>query len=54
MVLASIVLWLTARVWRHALERAGIVGVTPHMFRRNEHVNPLTAELLDRAFARGD
>lgn len=76
------------RQLRTVLERAGIVGVTPHMFRRtvatvindqasvdlaaqllghtdpkvtiehyirrNEHVNPLTAELLDRAFARGD
>lgn len=76
------------RQLRTVLERAGIVGVTPHMFRRtvatvineaasvdlaaqllghtdpkvtiehyirrNEHVNPLTAELLDRAFARED
>ena len=25
-----------------------------HYIRRNEHVNPLTAELLDRAFARED
>lgn len=74
------------RQLRTVLERAGIVGVTPHMFRRtvatvineaasvdlaaqllghtdpkvtiehyirrNEHVNPLTAELLDQAFAR--
>ncbi|MEJ7831491.1 MAG: tyrosine-type recombinase/integrase [Nocardioides sp.] len=76
------------RQLRTVLERAGIVGVTPHLFRRtvatvineaasvdlaaqllghtdpkvtiehyirrNEHVNPLTAELLDQAFARGD
>lgn len=74
------------RQLRTGLERAGIVGVTPHMFRRtvatvinetasvdlaaqwlghtdpkvtiehyirrNERVNPLTAELLDQAFAR--
>lgn len=25
-----------------------------HYIRRNEHVNPLTAELLDAAFARAD
>lgn len=76
------------RQLRTVLERAGIGGVTPHMFRRtvatvindrasvdlaaqllghtdpkvtiehyirrNEHVNPLTAELLDQAFAQED
>ncbi|WP_218031376.1 tyrosine-type recombinase/integrase [Nocardioides psychrotolerans] len=76
------------RQLRTVLERAGITGVTPHMFRRtvatvineaasvdlaaqllghtdpkvtiehyirrNEHVNPLTAELLDQAFAQED
>lgn len=75
-----------SRSLRQVLERAGITGVSPHMFRRtvataihdnaslqlaaellghtdsritaqhyirrSEHVNPATAELLDRAFAR--
>ena len=77
-----------SRSLRQVLERAGITGVSPHMFRRtvataihdnaslqlaaellghtdsritaqhyirrNELVNPATAELLDRAFARPD
>lgn len=39
---------------RKVLGDAGIEGVSPHMFRRNEHVDQLTAELLDAAFARED
>jgi hypothetical protein len=39
------------RQLRKVLGGEGIEGVSPHMFRRNEHVNPLTAELLDEAFA---
>jgi integrase len=48
------------RKLRKVLGDAGIEGVSPHVFRRtvatviNEQVNPLTAELLDQAFARED
>ena len=52
---------------RHRGERAASLNVASellghtdpevtieHYIRRNEHVNPLTAELLDAAFARSD
>jgi hypothetical protein len=39
---------------RKILGAAGIEDDSPHMLRRNEQVNPLTAELLDQAFARAD